>query len=108
MLTNEMVVLDVRLARSGADDELVALGAHIPKLLDAADRHEVCRLREPEVHQRDEALPSREYPRVVAELPQQRQGFGAVLRAVVLEARRLHGVCDCKHTWGVLSSIPNR
>ncbi len=81
MLNDEMVVLDVRLARSGADDELARSSTRTYRSSSMpAYRDEVRRLRKPEVHQRDEALPSCENPRVVAEIPQQRQGFGAVLQ----------------------------
>ena len=115
MLANEVVVLDVRLTRSSADGELIAFDAHVPKLLNAGDRHEVRRLREPEVHQRDEALPSCEHPRVVAELPQQRQGFGAVLRArwysklagfmVFATVNTYGGLCQASQTDAIRSSI---
>ena len=95
---NGAVVLDVRLPRSGANGQLLAFDASVPKLLDAGDRHEVRRLRETEVHERDQALPARENPSVVAEIPQYRERFSAVSYPVVLEAHRLHSVCECKHS----------
>jgi hypothetical protein len=71
-LADGVVVLDVRLARGGTDYELLALEADALKLSDAGDRDEMRRLREAEVHERDQALPARQDPRVVAQIPQKR------------------------------------
>ena len=94
---NGAVVLDVRLTGGSANGQLLAFYASVPKLLNAGDRHKVRRLRETEVHERDQALPTREDPSVVAEIPQYRERFSAVSYPVVLEAHRLHSVFECKH-----------
>jgi hypothetical protein len=66
VLADGAVELDVRLTRCGPDDQFLAHDPYVLKLLDARDPHEVRGLRETEVHQRDEALPTRENPSFVA------------------------------------------
>ena len=84
-------VLGRRLADHRADHQRVALEPDPSQLLDAAQVDQVARLGQPEVHQRDEALPAREHPRLVVGVRrQQLEGLGDARRSGVLERWRFH------------------
>ena len=79
LLVNGAVVLDVRLPRSGTDHELLAFARYRSSSTPAiATRCAGCASRK--FIERDQALPARENPSVVAEIPQYRDRFGASSR----------------------------
>src|SRR5256712_12564195 len=89
-LSHDRVRLEVRLADEGADAELAVL----PDRREAAhaiDVDEETRLCESELHQRDEALASREHLALPAGARQQLDGVRDVVRDLIVEGRRDHG-----------------
>ena len=84
-------LVERRMAHAGADAELAAVDRDLVQLLDAVDVDEVRRLRQPERHDRHEALPARQHPAVVGrDLRQHRDRFVERLRRVVAKGGGFH------------------
>ncbi len=86
-------LVERRVAHAGADPQLVAIDLDGRKLLNPVDVDEVRRLRQPERHDRDEALPARQHAAVLRrDLRQHRDRLGERLRCVIAEGSGFHSV----------------
>ena len=63
------------LGRHGADDDVVAIGADAFEVGDAGEIDQIRRLRQPQLHHRNEAVAAGQRPAVVAQFRQQSDGF---------------------------------
>ena len=88
-LAEQRVVRDVVVARERADRDPVAVLAHVAEVGQAADVDEQRRLREAELHQRQERVAAGEQLRVVAR-PEQLDRVVDRLRDLVVEPRGDH------------------
>ena len=73
VLLHERVVRQVVMTCERPDRQLLARVAHVRELVDPADVDEQRRLREPELHERQERVTAREELRVIA--PEELEGF---------------------------------
>ena len=78
---------------TGANSQLVAIDLDGREFRNPVDVNEVSRLRQPERHDRDEALPARQDAAVLRrDLRQHRDRLGERLRGVIAEGSGLHSV----------------
>ena len=84
-LPEQRRALDRVLARHGADHQPAVLGAEIGQAGDTVQVDQVRRPREPEVHQRHEALAPRERLGGISERPEELQCLVDVPRIVIVE-----------------------
>ena len=75
----------------GADDDIGAVGPDSLEIANAAEVDEMPRRRQPKLHDRDQAVAAGEWPGVVAEIGEERDGVLYGFRAVVGECARYHG-----------------
>jgi hypothetical protein len=95
---HELGALALLVAHERTQTEVALLLHEALELLDAVDVNEQAGRREPELQQRDQALPAREHLRVVAVLGEHGHGLPHGLRRDVLEPGRIHGAASLRST----------
>jgi hypothetical protein len=87
---DQLGLFQLRFARERADPEKPMSLTDARQTRDSVDVHDVRGVREPELHQRDEALASREDLGVLAEPDQERRRLADRGRCVIVERGRNH------------------
>src|SRR5438132_11047250 len=91
--------LDIAMARERANHQAAILLAYVSEIGQAIDIHQVLRLCQAHIEQRDKALPTGKHFGVIRVGRQQGQGIAARRRVMVYKTRRFHTLTPSLEYW---------